>query len=146
MQEWGAPLSVPGGKAASWDKLPCFLGKTEFHLVPQIKERSFWRMHLAPFSCKFIVSLLPWALMSPHSRPHGSRHPFRNGHRGPYLLTKPGRGSGESHSTAPPCCPPSNSWKFWNVSIFAAAFHQCHLSEFRTIILLKCFRCHISNP
>lgn len=40
----------------------------------------------------------------------------------------------------------SNSWTLWNVGIFATAFHRCHLREFRTIILLKCFRCHISNP
>lgn len=118
-------------------------------LFGSTNHRFFWGEQWAPLSSKLIIRASPRALRSPHKRPYGSGHPFQKGPRGPYSLTKQGEGSGELHQGHLTCSCHSHlirSWKFWKAGIFAAAIHQCHLSEFRTIILLKCFRCHISNP
>lgn len=146
----GTQLSMPSGKAAGLDKLR-FLGKTEFHLVPQITERSFWRMQLALLPCKLIIRALPRALMSPHGRQATWQWaPFQERPQRSLFADKArSRKGGTTPSNTPPAAATptsSNSWKLWTVGIFAAAFHQCQLSEFRTIILLKCFRCHIYNP
>lgn len=144
MKEWVIRSHFLVGELPAWTSF--LLGKAEFSLVPQTLETSseecdHWLLspqHTHHQSITQSFDVLMWAA--------GQRPPFKKS--SPCLLTREREGGGQRLPITPPpaIATPTSSWNFTNTGIFAAAFHQCHLSGFRIIILLKCFRCHISNP
>ena len=127
-----------------------FLEKPEFHLVPQITERSFWWMQLAPLSCKLISSALPRALKSQHTAGCMAVGTLSRMAPEVSLCWQSKEAAIRNYTQQTPTCSCHSHLiqfmkvlKCWHL---CSSFSSMQLSEFRTIILLKCFRCHISNP